>query len=98
MDLIAITVCKSDQGFDPTTDKSTRCKWEHGLDLTTDTNTGVNGTNELTPQQTQVQGVNAEIMHLTPQQTQVQGVNGTMDLITYTGCQWDHGFDHKYRV
>ena len=21
-----------------------------------------------------------------------------MDLITSTGCKWDHGFDHKYRL
>ena len=64
---------------------------------------------DLTPQQTQVQGVNGTMV-LTPQQTQEKGVNGTMsstpqqthvnvtmDLITSTGCKWDHGFDHKYR-
>ena len=34
-------------------------------------------------------------MDLTPQHTQVQGVNGTMDLITITGCNWDHRFDPK---
>ena len=62
----------------------------------------------LTPQQTQVQGVNGT-MHLTPKQTQIQGVNGTMDfitsnwlgvngtmdLITSTGSKSDHGFDPK---
>ena len=57
---------------------------------------GVKQTMDLTPQQTYVQSVNGT-MHLTPQQTQIQGVNGTMDLITSTGCKWDHGFDHKYR-
>ena len=75
---------------------------------------GINGTNELTAQQTNIMSVNAGIIHLTPQKTQAQGVNGIMDLNTSTGCKshqgfhpttdkstgckWDHGFDHKYRV
>ena len=42
----------------------------------------VNGTMDLTPQQTQAQGVNGlnQTINLTPQQTKVQGINGTMDL------------------
>ena len=38
------------------------------------------------------------ILDLTPQHTRIQGVNETMDLITSTGCKWDHGFDYKYRL
>ena len=57
MDLITSTGSKSDHGFDPTTDKSTEYRVLMGPWILSQVQ-GVNGIIDLTPQQTQIQGVN----------------------------------------
>ena len=67
---------------------------------------------DLTPQQTQVQGVNETMDFITSTGCKADhGFDHTTDISTEckwdhafdpttdtnTGCKWDHGFDHKYR-
>ena len=58
---------------------------------------------DLTPKQTQVQGVNGTMEHeFDPTTDKSTGCkwDHAFDPTTYTntGCKWDHGFDHKYRL